>query len=198
LAGQLPFSRVQALEPFYLSSLLYECPQSNSISKSVHYSGNLQIAASCFITFGLVIHLTLTLANIMGSFVARWRSHKNSSDALESRHHHNHHEHHDHDDNRETQYRLSPYTPYVVALLVLCLCIGAMLQVFAQYFAVLGLNTYGHPLPTDQVIGLSFGATGWSLDIALTTYATVAWTTALASSAGIALVYRLPRFKKLV
>lgn len=102
--------------------------------------------------------------------------------------------------DRRRRSDLYSYTPYVAAFSVCFLCIGAVLQVIAQSFGVLGLTLNASPTP-DYISTNNdgaFGANSWVIGVALSTYATVAWTTALATAALTTLTYRLPRIGKLL
>lgn len=96
--------------------------------------------------------------------------------------------------------RLSPWTPYLALILLLSLYTGAILQILAQFFAILALTINATPSPAQatQNGSAEFGASAWTMDKALTAYATVAWTTALACALLTGYLYRTPRFAKLV
>lgn len=105
-----------------------------------------------------------------------------------------------HRPHRSRRPKLSPYTPYVAASSVCLLCIGAALQVIAQFFGVLALTLNASPVPDDisNDTNGAFGANSWVIGVALSTYATVAWTTALITAGLVILTYRLPRIEKLL
>lgn len=91
-------------------------------------------------------------------------------------------------------------TSHLVFVLLGFLYIGAILQIFAQFFGVISMTIIATPTP-DQAVQSNvdnLGATPWIIDTALSTYATVAWTSALAYAGLIGMVYRTPRFTKLV
>lgn len=75
--------------------------------------------------------------------------------------------------------------------------VGVLMQILAQYFGVLGLVTYATPTPSD-VAGTAQGVTGatWKIDKGLNTYATVAWTSALATAALAGTVFKTPTFRQ--
>jgi Trk-type K+ transport system membrane component len=101
-----------------------------------------------------------------------------------------HHAHHE-------KTKMSPIPSYAAMALLFCLCAGALLQVLAQFFGVLGLTitaTGTQGPSTGQNVGVSL----WTVDVALSRYATVAWTFSLATAAMTLLAYRIPRFAKLV
>jgi hypothetical protein len=84
--------------------------------------------------------------------------------------------------------RRSKLTSGVVVALLSFLYIGAVLQLFAQFFGVLGLTVSASPNARnangDQQNTLlnNFDAADWVMDVALSRYATVAWTAALAAA----------------
>ncbi|KIM99943.1 hypothetical protein OIDMADRAFT_30313 [Oidiodendron maius Zn] len=96
--------------------------------------------------------------------------------------------------------RLSPWTPYVVLLIVTSLYAGAFLQILAQLFGILGLTVNATPTPAQATQNGSeeFGASTWIMDKALTEFATVAWATALPCALLTGYLYRTPKFSKLV
>lgn len=86
--------------------------------------------------------------------------------------------------------------PDVISFLVQCsLYTGALLQVFAQFFGILGLTINATPTPSEaranSLDGL--GVSEWIMDKALTRYATVGWTMALACAVATNLCYRAPK-----
>jgi hypothetical protein len=91
----------------------------------------------------------------------------------------------------------------VVALLTF-LYIGAALQLFAQFFGVLGLTVSASPsgrdangYQTDYLLN-NFDAADWVIDVALSRYATVAWTAALAAAAVATVVFKKPSIRKML
>lgn len=149
--------------------------------QEVHYTGNLQIAASVFITLGLISLVQLTLINFLGA--------DPSVNALDEGHASRSHYHK----------RISPLIPYIVLMTLFSLYVGAILQVLAQFFGVLGLTVNATPTAyqAEQNNQNFLGATPWIMDKALTTYATVAWTMAVACAGLVGFVYRTPKFPKL-
>ena len=168
-------------------------------TRSVHYAGNLQIAAAIFVSLGLCMTLALSLITMR---LAVRPSKRSSSPAEVSTA--------TVDDLAEQNSLQSPYskhlphTPYVVAVLLACLYIGAVTQVLAQYFGVLGLTVNATP-NADTAVGTvhdsdynHFVADSWAVGQGLSTYATIAWTSALSCAAVATLVLRTPRFAKLL
>lgn len=89
-------------------------------------------------------------------------------------------------------------------MLLACLYAGALTQILAQYFGVLGLTVNATPT-ADTAKGVvndndwnNFQADSWAIGEGLSTYATIAWTSALASAAVATTVFRTPRFTKLL
>jgi hypothetical protein len=156
----------------------------------VHYAGNLQIAASVFIGLGLIFSLALFVVPL----VPRWESSVAASDRAEGEERHEHHE-----KPRET----APITSYVVFMLLSCLYTGALLQILAQYFGVLGLTVTATPNAKDAVQFQLDGANNfmghdWVIGRALSAFATVAWTSALFCAGIATAVFTRPRFPKLL
>jgi hypothetical protein len=106
----------------------------------------------------------------------------------------------DNPENHPVDRRLSPYTPYIVLILLFSLYTSAVLQILAQFFGVLALTIDATPTPYQAVQYNRdvLGATPWIIDKALSVYATVAWTSSLATAGLVGFVYRTPRFTKLV
>lgn len=175
----------------------------------VHYTGNIQIASSVFIVLGLILLLPLTLGNFLLALGAgRGREEpprpaeveEASSTAPVAKTSNTHTTSNGASHKHPFSKKLSPYTPYVVLTTLFCLYAGAVLQILAQFFGVLGLTITATPAPTTavQYNQGELGATPWIIDKALSTYATVAWTSALATAGLIGFVYRTPRFEKFV
>ena len=168
-------------------------------SMIVHYAGALQIAACFFEAFSLCLLLPLTTFNLISSFFS-------------TSHHTQRHEQEmaesstraetpsNHAFPKSTSERLSPWTPYIVLVLLFSLYVGAILQILAQFFGVLGLTLNATPTPAQATQNGSddFGASYWVMDKALTTFATVAWTSSLACGMMTGFVYRTPKFSKLI
>lgn len=166
----------------------------------VHYAGHLQIAASCFLCLGLLLLLPLTVLNVViGTFSGESTRERGSEPVGEAKaeRHASAKLRHRSDSYRD---RLSPWTPYVVLLLVTSLYAGAFLQILAQLFGILGLTVNATPTPAEATQNGSeeFGASTWIMDKALTEFATVAWATALPCALLTGYIYRTPKFSKLV
>jgi len=92
----------------------------------------------------------------------------------------------------------------IVVFLLGALYIGAVLQLFAQFFGVLGLTVNASPNSRDANgdqpdFNLNnFDAADWIIDLALSRYATVAWTSALAAAAVATVLFKTPSFKKFI
>jgi hypothetical protein len=78
------------------------------------------------------------------------------------------------------------------------------MQFIAQFFGVLGLTMNATPTAAD-VVGnqpngtlSNFAAQSWVVDRALSSYATVAWTAALGCAAVTTMMFRTPKFVKLL
>ncbi|KAH8654010.1 hypothetical protein BGZ60DRAFT_419140 [Tricladium varicosporioides] len=173
--------------------------------QEVHWTGNLQIAASVFITLGLILLLPLTVANAMlalgsssssSSPEPRTEAEATATSTTIKENHMNSNHHHP----ASPRHLLSPFAPSLVLLTIVFFGVGALLQFTAQFFGVLAMTINGTPFP-DQAVQHNrdiLGATPWIMDRALTSYASVAWTMALCAAVGIGLVYRLPRLEKLL
>ncbi|KAF8851877.1 hypothetical protein BDZ45DRAFT_678782 [Acephala macrosclerotiorum] len=163
--------------------------------QEVHWTGNLQIAASVFITLGLILLIPITAANILLGFGSSRSSASEpgveaTSSSPPKPDNHAHH--------RQPRHKFSPFTPPLILATILFLSIGAILQFVAQFFGVLGMTINGTPFP-DQAVQHNpdiLGATPWIMDKALTAYATVAWTFAGVGAVGVGMVYRVPRWEK--
>jgi hypothetical protein len=174
----------------------------------VHYTGNIQIASSVFITLALILLLPLTLGNFfLGLGVGLGKEDtthpveaeeasspsgaKNGAASQITPSTTNRH---------PLSKHLSPYTPYVVLITLFFLYVGAVLQILAQFFGILGMTSNATPIPSQavQYNQGELGATPWIMDKALSTYTTVAWTSALATAGLVGIVYRTPRFEKFV
>lgn len=101
-------------------------------------------------------------------------------------------------------YQRSRSTPYVTFVLLICLYAGALMQILAQYFAILGL-TVDASLTPDVLYGERqnqdenyYSAQNWVIGRGLSTYATVTWTSSLLCAAVATSVFRTPRFPKLL
>lgn len=99
--------------------------------------------------------------------------------------------------NHSPQHTKSPAKIYMAGFLLAFMYTGVLMQILAQYFGVLGLVTYGTPTAQD-IAGTSQGITSetWKIDKGLSTYATVAWTSALATAALAGTVFRTPTFRQ--
>lgn len=92
----------------------------------------------------------------------------------------------------------------MVVFLLGSLYIGAVLQIFAQFFGVLGLTVTASPNSRNANIYQpegdykNFSAEDWIIDLALSSYATVAWTSALAAAAVATILFTTPTFRKFV
>ncbi|KAH8901388.1 hypothetical protein GQ53DRAFT_835205 [Thozetella sp. PMI_491] len=168
----------------------------------VHYAGNLQIAASVFLTLGLILSLGLFAVPMVRQ---TWRD-SEPEGATEPRA-----EETGGEDKtagkffrggktvRQHGHHHRPYPPlshlgpaaYVFRARVLFLVIGVLLQLLAQFFGVLGLTVLASPTGAGAWIFQTmpgenfFVGHDWVIGKALNTYATIAWTTALLA-AGIA------------
>jgi hypothetical protein len=165
---------------------------------SVHYAGNLQIAASVFITLGLLLSLILSLFSLkLGSSdnhhvsesAAKDTSEKNTSETTNV---------------RSPKHHKSRLAPFVSLALIISLSLGALLQFLAQFFGILGLTVNATPnagrVTKDQYKKSlnNFSANQWVVDKALSSYATVAWTSAIVGALVVAAVFRTPRFSKVL
>jgi Ca2+/Na+ antiporter len=160
---------------------------------AVHYAGNLQIAASVFITLALLFSLILCLISLKPrrQQTADAPSEQSAETKTDAVVHH-----------ADAKRHKSKLTPKIVILLLGSLYIGAVLQIFAQFFGILGLTLNASPNAErangDQpTFGLNnFSADDWTIDLALSRYATVAWTSALAAAAVATVIFRTPRSRK--
>ncbi|KAH8882536.1 hypothetical protein GQ53DRAFT_753585 [Thozetella sp. PMI_491] len=141
--------------------------------QQVHYAGNLQIAASVFITVGLACGLILCGLALgpLGSggvgeeadTTRQQGEEEPQEDAVEAdralgRHKEKHRKSlvwrnssHCHNGVHYSASRRTTATKFVVTLLLTCLCIGALLQFLAQFFGVLGLTINAYvPVSADQ------------------------------------------------
>jgi len=141
----------------------------------VHWTGNLQIAASVFITLGMLLVLVLLAARAVNGS----RSTTPTTITTTQK-----------DEVPTAQEPVPPpgksrqrsRLPGILVVAVQCsLYIGALLQIFAQFFGILGLTINATPTPSEaganSIDGI--GATPWIMDKAMTRYATVAWTMAI-------------------
>ncbi|KAH7407446.1 hypothetical protein BKA64DRAFT_640378 [Cadophora sp. MPI-SDFR-AT-0126] len=175
--------------------------------QDVHYTGNLQIAASVFITLGLILLIPLTLANfLLGVESPKHTAHTSAAATMSTEEAGTEPKtvaHTTGPSNGQKAHgskKLSPWTPHLVFVLLASLYIGAILQILAQFFGVISMTIIATPTQ-DQAVQSNvdnLGATPWIIDKALSTYATVAWTSALACAGLVGLVYRTPRFTKLI
>ena len=149
----------------------------------VHYAGNLQIAASVFIFFGFIFSLVMVITLFM-----RFTGSTNTASQG--------------DDSNEKPHRVSSLPRLSFLILQVCLYIGVVLQILAQFFGVLGLTINATPNAGDATADQyykpfkNFVAHDWVIGKALSTYATVAWTSALACAVIASLFFQMPRFKK--
>ncbi|PVH83678.1 hypothetical protein DL98DRAFT_652158 [Cadophora sp. DSE1049] len=175
--------------------------------QDVHYTGNLQIAASVFITLGLILLIPLTLANFLlgverpkhttpnpaAATISTEEAGTEPKAASQTTGPLNGH-------RSPVSKKFSPWTPHLVFVLLAFLYLGAILQILAQFLGVISMTIIATPTQ-DQAIQSNIdnlGATPWIIDKALSTYATIAWTSALACAGLVGLVYRTPRFTKLI
>lgn len=98
-------------------------------------------------------------------------------------------------------HRRSAATPFLTLALIIFLAVGAVLQLLAQYFGVLGLTVSATPNPAEALQAATplfdnFGAAEWQMDIALTRYATVAWVSSILCACLAGTVFRVPRVEK--
>lgn len=162
---------------------------------------------------GLTIALVLSFSTVVLGLTAPTTSH------------HQHHQQHDTTDkgsgiltdetrateevkksrHNKTPWSRSSATPYVVAVLLICLYVGSLLQILAQLFGMLGLTVNATPSDTQDAYNdqsnttFAYFAVGhWTIGKALSTYATVAWTSAVLCAAVATSVFRTPRFTKLL
>ena len=166
----------------------------SSYSDLVHYSGNLQIAASVFTTLGLCLLISLTIFTSLPNH-SSWNTQTQESVSSNtetptepktaSTRHGNH---------NKTSKTVSSGVRYLVILLSFSLYTSAALQMLAQFFAILGLTLNATPTPaqaTQNGTG-NFGASSWIMDRALTQFATVAWTSSLTCAMLVDYVYHKP------
>ncbi|KAK0100919.1 hypothetical protein ONS95_007361 [Cadophora gregata] len=175
--------------------------------QDVHYTGNLQIAASVFITLSLILLIPLTIANfLLGVKGPRYATHTPAAATISTEEAGTEPKAATHTmgplNGHKTPIRKKPatWTPYLVFVLLVSLYIGAILQILAQFFGVISMTIIATPTQ-DQAIQSNvdnLGATPWIIDKALSAYATVAWTSALACAGLVSLVYRTPKFTKLI
>ncbi|KAK5455898.1 hypothetical protein LTS15_005216 [Exophiala xenobiotica] len=172
--------------------------------QQVHYAGNLQIAASVFITLGLIMTLMLVLVGVLRnrktSGAEEEATAQNTSEgAKESR-------------CAETgpapgSLKRGPTRrigSYMILLLLFFLYAGSLMQILAQFFGLLGL-TINNSLSVQDVWTAQFNtnttldnfvAHAWVVDKGLSAYATVAWTSALLCAAIATVYFHTPRFYK--
>jgi len=178
--------------------------------RPVHYAGNLQIAASFFIVLGLCFALVLSVFTAILGLVPSRRAEgsRPEGEAVETREERRKEAREEAREERQFRSRRSRNTPYVTALLLACLYTGILMQLLAQFFGVLGLTLNATP---DQATAVSyrpntdvdlridnFQADSWAVGKGLSTYATIAWTSAAACAAVASTVFRRPSFPKLV
>ena len=140
----------------------------------VHMAGNLQIAATVFTGFGLLV----SFAFLVTLFLPHHQ--RTAGESREAKSH----------AGSTAATALAILTP----LLVLSLVIGAVLQVLAQFFGVLGLTLNATQNARDVISKApggfrNFGASDWVLDIALVRYASVAWLSAVLCAVGACWLY---------
>jgi hypothetical protein len=190
----------------------------------VHYAGNLQIAASFFLTLGLVFVLSLTLITLLVG-LAPGQTYSTSTGEIDlpeneicknpdcSHGPHAHHRDHKpshHVQNSKPIYshpRYSPFTPVIVTLTLTCLYVGILCQILAQLFGLLGLNVLATPgsiaTASDLNQGIpaavaNYGLGPWVVDRGLSTWATVAWTSAVACAALVGNLWQRPRWARII
>lgn len=108
-------------------------------------------------------------------------------------------EHHAHSSrsNHKTEHTKGTGKIYMAGFLLAFMYVGVVMQILAQYFGVLGLVTYASPTPSDVVnAGQGVTAETWKIDKGLSTYATIAWTSALATAALAGVVFKTPSFRQ--
>ena len=177
----------------------------------VHFAGDLQIAASTFTGVGLLIAVVVSAANILLAFRPSREDNRadetrsgeqddaavqdTPQDAEHPRSHNAKRRHH------VGSHHALGVTPYLASTLIAFLAIGAVLQLLAQFFGVLGLslnNSYTPSAVTGAAVPdfENFGANEWTLDIALTRYATVAWVSAIVCACTVGMVSRGSRLRR--
>jgi hypothetical protein len=166
----------------------------------VHYAGNLQIAASFFLVLGLPLALVLSVFTVIAGIAPSVAGHHHGEKRRESLTD----ETPSNDKSRRRAWVSSPATPFIVAALLACLCIGATMQILAQFFGVLGLTVNATPTAltsqgTQKNATLAnYVAGSWAIGDGLSIYATTAWASALACTAVATTVFRTPRWSKLL
>lgn len=177
-----------------------DVPPLTALRQLVHYAGNLQVTAAVFLTLALLLAIvlaTFTVAAVslpaVASDSAREHDPK-SADAstvpVTPR--------------KRTAIPRSKATPYVTAMFLACLVIGAVTQVLAQYFGVLGLTVNATPSAADAIgavhesDAIFFRADSWAISRGLSVYGTTAWASAIACAVVASSVFRTPRFTKVL
>lgn len=89
--------------------------------------------------------------------------------------------------------------------LLTCLYAGILTQILAQYFGVLGLTINATPKDKDSAKTAvqdtdydNFMVDTWAIGKGLSTYATVAWASAVACATIAKALFRTPRYPKLL
>lgn len=193
----------------------------------MHYAGNLQIAASTFIVVGLCAALVLCTSTILlgvmeskkpsdRSAHSQGSSAEEGQDAIAVQHdveskslqRDRHRKHHGPTYEDVPRHAGSSATPWAVAFFLGCLYIGAFLQLLAQFFGVLGLTVSATPKQDAELLvfqdigttdqGDNYDPDSWVIGKALSTYATVAWTSAVLCATVATLVMRRPRIAKVL
>ena len=182
-----------------------------TIRATVHYAGNLQIAASFFITSGLCLALVLSIFTVTASLLSsseapasyRQRGSK-ATEACQTELNEQPEQSTQPGHKSSKPSARSKATPYVVSVLLSCLYVGAVMQILAQCFGVLGLTVNATPSAQsakDTVHNsdwVYFVADSWAIGKGSSMYATTAWASALACAALATTVFRTPRFPKIL
>ena len=153
----------------------------------MHYAGNLQIAASVFITLSLLLVVFL-IAHFLATQNHADAEATTETTALPD------------NDNAEHKHRSrTHYKKYhllrshIYKTTILFLITGASLQFLAQFFGILGLTVVATG-PLGELNGGNYGAGTWSIDLALARYGSVAWLTALIAAGTLRFGYRSKYF----
>ena len=168
--------------------------------QTVHYAGNIQIAASIFLALGLVLSLGLSALTVLrgaprpasepGPVVTRDSEAKNAPEASARV-------------QAASARRPGVAASYVTLALLFCLYMGAAFQVLAQFFGVLAFTINPTPNGADATASQHkrhfnhFSADEWVMDEALTTYATIAWMAAVLAALAATAVFERPRLYSL-
>ena len=149
----------------------------------MHYAGNLQIAAAVFITLSLLLLLAFISAHF---FAIRQRNGPEEEEltadgaATDGPKHRS---------NSRIPQKWRIVRAYFYKTTVLSLWVGAILQFLAQFFGILGLTVVATG-PLGDVNGGNYGASTWSIDLALARYGSAAWLSALVAAGTLRSSYR--------